>query len=71
MVTAYAASIVILSLGFVILTITLAVLCFQQPEKANAFILLLGGPLMGIIFAHAGELKRLMRNGTAKHSDND
>jgi hypothetical protein len=63
MVVSYAASIIILSLGFVVLIITLAVLCFQQPDKANAFLLLLGGPLVGVILAHAGELKRIVRNG--------
>lgn len=49
---AYPISIIIMAVGVVLLCITLAVLSFFYPDKANAFLLLLGGPMVGLVLAH-------------------
>jgi O-antigen/teichoic acid export membrane protein len=63
MLYAYASSVVILTLGLVVLTITLAVLSFQNPEKANAFLMLLAGPMVVVLFSHLVGLVRAIKNG--------
>lgn len=51
MLLAYAAAVVIFALGLVALVITIGVLCFFYPSKANAFLVLVGTPL-GMLLVH-------------------
>ena len=69
MTTAYAIGVVILSIGIVILTLTLAVLCFLYPDKANAFMVLLGSPVVLLIVSNSFRLGRLIK--TSKVADTD
>jgi hypothetical protein len=59
---AYAMGIVILSAGIVILTITMAVLCFLFPDKANAFLVILGSPVVWLIVRNAFKMARIMKD---------
>jgi hypothetical protein len=68
MLQAYAAAVVILAVGLVLLTITLAVLCFFYPNNANAFLILLGGPAAAVIVHNGLQLKRIVKNGNAGSS---
>lgn len=49
MLVAYASCIVILALGVVALVITIGVLSFQHPEKAQSFWQLLMGLVVGLL----------------------
>lgn len=49
---AYGIVAIILALGIVAITITLAVLCFMNPEKANAFLLLINSPLLVLLITN-------------------
>lgn len=53
MVIAYAISVVILAVGLVVFTVMLGYLCFMYPDKANAFLILLGSPLAAVVVMHA------------------
>ena len=71
MLTAYAASVVILAIGIVMLILGLAGLSFFYPDKANAFLLTLGGPLIGILivqYPKIGKITKILTNG--KQADN-
>lgn len=57
MLYAYATSVVILAAGFVVLIITLAVLCFFYPEKTNAFLLIMGSPVLAMLIANIRKIK--------------
>jgi hypothetical protein len=59
MIAAYAVSLVILSLGFVVLILGLTVMCFREPDKANAFLLLLSGPVVGVLLSQIGNIKKI------------
>jgi hypothetical protein len=65
MATAYAIALVILSLGFVILTVCVCYLAFQYPEKAGSFVTLFVTPLLALLAAYAIKA----RNGAMKYSD--
>jgi|SRR3990167_751274 len=60
---AYAASLIILSLGLVALILGLTLLCFFYPERANAFLLLLGSPAVAVLLTQAPKLRRLTKRG--------
>jgi hypothetical protein len=63
LLAAYAASIVVLAWGVVALFLMLAVLCFFFPEKVPAAataIVVLAGPLIGLIIAHIKTTLSLM-----------
>jgi len=61
MLIAYATAVVVLAMGVVILTIVLACLAFFYPEKANAFLLLLGGPALGLLLFHGRAAAAIQR----------
>jgi hypothetical protein len=60
MVTAYAISIVILCLGMILMTGALMFLCFFFPEKANAFLVMVGSPLIALIVSQLFGIRRLV-----------
>jgi hypothetical protein len=61
MTIAYAMGVIILTIGAVTLTITLAVLCFLYPDKANAFVVLLGSPIAVMVITNTVRLAKLIR----------
>lgn len=65
MATAYAIALVILSIGFVVLTVAVCLLAFQYPEKAGSFVTLFITPLLALLAAYAIKAK----NGVMKYSD--
>jgi hypothetical protein len=68
MATAYAIALVVLSLGFVVLTVAVCLLAFQYPEKAGSFVTLFITPLLALLAAYAIKAK----NGVSKYqSDSD
>jgi hypothetical protein len=58
MLWAYAISLVIMAVGSVILLLGLAALMFFYPEKANAFLLLLGSPAVIILIHNLPHLRK-------------
>lgn len=54
----YAVAIIILAFGIVLLILMLAGLAFFYPEKANSALLLLGGPLVGLLIVHGQVVKK-------------
>lgn len=71
MLFAYATSIIIIAIGCVSLVITIAVLCFFYPERANsAGLILLGGPLMGILIANISKIKSVAKKVTSGSQSN-
>jgi hypothetical protein len=65
MATAYAIALVILSVGFVILTVTVSWLAFQFPDKAGNFVTLFVTPLLALLAAYAIKAK----NGATRYAD--
>jgi hypothetical protein len=65
MATAYAIALVILALGFVILSVLVCYLAFEYPEKAGNFVSLFITPLLALLAAYAIKAK----NGTVKYMD--
>jgi hypothetical protein len=61
MISAYATVLVVLSIGVVVLTVVLMVLCFFYPEKANALLLLIASPMALMVLEHAMKLFRLIK----------
>lgn len=59
MLFAYAASIIIVALGSVGLMVSIGILCFFYPEKADAFfkMLILVAPMLGILIANVSKIK--------------
>ena len=60
MLKAYACVLLILAFFLGLLTIVLVILCFFYPEKANAFLLLLGGPLAALVIGHTIRLGKMI-----------
>ena len=54
---AYAAAIIILALGLVILTLMLSWLLFWYPNQGTAAILVLGGPIATMLLMHLKQYK--------------
>ncbi len=67
MVTAYAVSIVVLAIGLVVMSIMLVYLCFFYPKEANAFLILLGGPLAGVLIAQSMHIKQIIKEREELH----
>jgi len=65
MARAYAIALVILTFGFVGLTIAVALLAFEYPEKAGSFVALFVTPLLAVLAAYAIKAK----NGVNKYSE--
>lgn len=61
MTVAYAIGIVVLSFGVVALTITLSVLCFMYPDKANAFLVLLASPIALLVLSNTVKITKLLQ----------
>jgi hypothetical protein len=59
---AYATCIVILSIGLTILVITLPILGFLYPDKANAFLVLLASPVAVMVLANTFKLGSILRS---------
>jgi hypothetical protein len=64
MAIAYAIALVILALGFVILSVIVGYLAFQYPEKAGSFVTLFVTPLLALLAAYAIKAK----NGVNKYN---
>jgi hypothetical protein len=65
MATAYAIALVVLSIGFVVLTVAVCLLAFQYPERAGSFVTLFVTPLLALLAAYAIKA----RNGFGKYNE--
>jgi hypothetical protein len=65
MAMAYAIALVILSIGFVVLTVAVCLLAFQYPERAGSFVTLFVTPLLALLAAYAIKA----RNGFSKYNE--
>jgi hypothetical protein len=70
MLGAYAAAVVILAAGTVLLMVAIALLCFFYPDKANAYVLFISGPVMALILLHSGTAQRIFTAINERKNDN-
>jgi hypothetical protein len=61
MVRAYATGIIVFAFGLTILTVTLPILCFLYPDKANAFLVLLASPVAVMVLANTFKLGEVIK----------
>jgi len=72
MLWAYATSIIVMAFGIVGLVITLFILSFFYPEKADAFfkMLLVISPMVAVLIANIGKIKDAVKKiGNGKQSN--